>query len=155
GLRHVLQRRTGVIESSFHVGGIRRPRLPGACCFPLEVLHRARRDGLTLPDLRRIGLHPDFWYPLARSTDVKAGKTHPAAFAGEPIVLARTERGSRSDAGPIPPLRARSLRCRAASCRASPAWRAALCRRRDRSSGRAAAWARSARTARTGPSPSR
>ena len=25
------------------------------------------------PDIRRIGLHPDFWYPLARSTDV--GKT--------------------------------------------------------------------------------
>jgi phenylpropionate dioxygenase-like ring-hydroxylating dioxygenase large terminal subunit len=45
------------------------------------------------PDLRRIGLHPDFWYPLARSKDVKPGRTHLAAFAGEPIVLARTERG--------------------------------------------------------------
>ena len=45
------------------------------------------------PDLRRIGLHPDFWYPLARSKDVKPGQTHLAAFAGEPIVLARTERG--------------------------------------------------------------
>ena len=45
------------------------------------------------PDLRRIGLHPDFWYPLAKSEDVRPGRTHRAAFAGEPIVLARTERG--------------------------------------------------------------
>jgi phenylpropionate dioxygenase-like ring-hydroxylating dioxygenase large terminal subunit len=45
------------------------------------------------PDLRRIGLCPDFWYPLARSGDVKKGKTHLAMFAGDPIVLARTEAG--------------------------------------------------------------
>jgi len=45
------------------------------------------------PDLRRIGLHPDFWYPLARSRDVKKGKTHLAAFGGEPIVIARSESG--------------------------------------------------------------
>ena len=45
------------------------------------------------PDLRRIGLHPDFWYPLARSKDVKKGKTHLAMFGGEPIVLARGESG--------------------------------------------------------------
>ena len=45
------------------------------------------------PDLRRIGLHPDFWYPLAKSEDVRPGRTHRAAFAGEPIVLARTGRG--------------------------------------------------------------
>jgi phenylpropionate dioxygenase-like ring-hydroxylating dioxygenase large terminal subunit len=45
------------------------------------------------PDLRRIGLHPDFWYPLARSKDVKPGGTRLASFAGEPIALARTESG--------------------------------------------------------------
>jgi phenylpropionate dioxygenase-like ring-hydroxylating dioxygenase large terminal subunit len=45
------------------------------------------------PDLRRIGLHPDFWYPLARSADVLKGSTHLAMFAGEPITLARTEAG--------------------------------------------------------------
>jgi phenylpropionate dioxygenase-like ring-hydroxylating dioxygenase large terminal subunit len=45
------------------------------------------------PDLRRIGLHPDFWYPLAKSADVKPGETHLAMFAGEPIVLARSDRG--------------------------------------------------------------
>jgi phenylpropionate dioxygenase-like ring-hydroxylating dioxygenase large terminal subunit len=45
------------------------------------------------PNLRRIGLHPDFWYPLARSKDLKRGRTHLTTFGGEPIVLARTEGG--------------------------------------------------------------
>ena len=45
------------------------------------------------PDLRRIGLHPDHWYPLARSRDVKAGKTLARSFAGDPIVLVRSESG--------------------------------------------------------------
>ena len=45
------------------------------------------------PDLRRIGLHPDFWYPLARSADVQPGRTHLTSFGGEPIVIARTEAG--------------------------------------------------------------
>ena len=44
-------------------------------------------------DLRRIGIHPDFWYPLARSGDLRSGRTLLATFAGEPIVLARTETG--------------------------------------------------------------
>ena len=46
-----------------------------------------------VPDLRRIGLHPDFWYPLARSKDVARGKTHLAMYAGEPIVIARGTSG--------------------------------------------------------------
>jgi phenylpropionate dioxygenase-like ring-hydroxylating dioxygenase large terminal subunit len=45
------------------------------------------------PDLRRIGLHPDFWYPLAVSKELKKGKTLGVSFAGEPIVLVRTESG--------------------------------------------------------------
>jgi phenylpropionate dioxygenase-like ring-hydroxylating dioxygenase large terminal subunit len=44
-------------------------------------------------DLRRVGIHPDYWYPLAWSHEVKAGKTHGVTFAGDPIVLARTESG--------------------------------------------------------------
>lgn len=44
-------------------------------------------------DLRRVGIHPDHWYPLAWSHEVKRGKTHAVTFAGEPIVLARTESG--------------------------------------------------------------
>jgi phenylpropionate dioxygenase-like ring-hydroxylating dioxygenase large terminal subunit len=48
---------------------------------------------VTAPDLRRVGLHPDFWYPLARSSDVPRGRTCLALFGGEPIVLARGEDG--------------------------------------------------------------
>ncbi|MEX2525385.1 MAG: aromatic ring-hydroxylating dioxygenase subunit alpha [Gammaproteobacteria bacterium] len=44
-------------------------------------------------DLRKTGLHPDHWYPLARCRDVKKGKTLGRTFAGEPIVLVRTESG--------------------------------------------------------------
>jgi phenylpropionate dioxygenase-like ring-hydroxylating dioxygenase large terminal subunit len=44
-------------------------------------------------DLRRVGIHPDYWYPLAWSREVKRGKTHGVTFAGDPIVLARTESG--------------------------------------------------------------
>lgn len=45
------------------------------------------------PDLRQIGLHPDFWYPFARSKRLKTGRTLAVNFAGEPIVLIRTESG--------------------------------------------------------------
>ncbi|HEX3192442.1 MAG TPA: hypothetical protein VHS30_21940, partial [Streptosporangiaceae bacterium] len=34
-------------------------------------------------DLRRTGIHPDFWYPVAVSASVRKKKTHPALFAGE------------------------------------------------------------------------
>ena len=42
-------------------------------------------------DLRRVDIHPDYWYPLAWSREIKRGKTLAVRFAGEPIVLARTE----------------------------------------------------------------
>ncbi len=45
------------------------------------------------PDLRKTGSHPDHWYPLARSRDLKRGKAIGAVFAGEPIALVRTEGG--------------------------------------------------------------
>ncbi len=44
-------------------------------------------------DLRRIATHPDFWYPMAWSEDLKAGKTLARSFAGEPIVLFRGKSG--------------------------------------------------------------
>jgi phenylpropionate dioxygenase-like ring-hydroxylating dioxygenase large terminal subunit len=53
--------------------------------MPAETRHE--------PDLRRIGLHPDFWYPLARSEELKAGATRLATYGGQPIVLARAESG--------------------------------------------------------------
>lgn len=44
-------------------------------------------------DLRKSGLDPDFWYPLARTKDLKKGKSLAVSFAGEPIVLVRPEQG--------------------------------------------------------------
>jgi phenylpropionate dioxygenase-like ring-hydroxylating dioxygenase large terminal subunit len=49
--------------------------------------------GRNEPNLRRVGIHQDFWYPLARSADVRPGRTHLTTFAGEPIVLVRAESG--------------------------------------------------------------
>ena len=44
-------------------------------------------------DLRRVGIHPDHWYPLAWSRELKTGKPLPATFAGDPIVLVRPKDG--------------------------------------------------------------
>jgi phenylpropionate dioxygenase-like ring-hydroxylating dioxygenase large terminal subunit len=44
-------------------------------------------------DLRKVGAHPDHWYPVAWSHDVRAGKTCATSFAGEPIVLVRPGKG--------------------------------------------------------------
>jgi phenylpropionate dioxygenase-like ring-hydroxylating dioxygenase large terminal subunit len=43
------------------------------------------------PDLRKIGLDPNFWYPLAVAKDIRKGKTLAVSFSGEQIVLVRTE----------------------------------------------------------------
>lgn len=44
-------------------------------------------------DIRKTAIDPDFWYPVARSRDVKPGRTRAVTFAGQPIVLARTREG--------------------------------------------------------------
>jgi renierapurpurin 18,18'-hydroxylase len=44
-------------------------------------------------DLRRIGAHPDYWYPLAWSEELKTGRTLGRHFAGQPIVLYRGNSG--------------------------------------------------------------
>jgi len=41
-------------------------------------------------DLRRVDSHPDNWYPLAWSHEVKRGKALGVRYAGDPIVLVRT-----------------------------------------------------------------
>ena len=46
----------------------------------------ARDEVLQRPDIRKTGIHPDFWYPVARSDNVKTGKPNGVSFAGEPIV---------------------------------------------------------------------
>ncbi len=50
--------------------------------------------GLQAPrDLRRVGAHPDHWYPVAWSDALAPGKIVPVEFAGEPIAVARTKAG--------------------------------------------------------------
>ncbi len=44
-------------------------------------------------DLRRIGAHPDHWYPVAWSDEVRAGRVIGRRFAGEPIALYRGKSG--------------------------------------------------------------
>ncbi len=45
-------------------------------------------------DLRRVGVHPDYWYPVAWSRELKRGRALPVRFAGEPIVLVRGKDGA-------------------------------------------------------------
>ena len=56
-----------------------------------EAFKLSARDEVLQPDIRKTGIHPNFWYPVARSDNVKTGKPHGVSFAGEPIVLVRTE----------------------------------------------------------------
>jgi renierapurpurin 18,18'-hydroxylase len=52
--------------------------------------HRSR----AVADLRRIGINPNFWYPVAESRSVRKKKTSAATFAGERIALYRGESGT-------------------------------------------------------------
>ena len=44
-------------------------------------------------DLRKTGAHPDYWYPIISSHRVKAGKAVGVTFAGEPVVIVRSDSG--------------------------------------------------------------
>jgi renierapurpurin 18,18'-hydroxylase len=59
----------------------------------MALLPETLSPGGLRPDLRRIGLHPDFWYPVALSKNLKRGRTWAVQFAGLPVVLARPESG--------------------------------------------------------------
>ncbi len=59
----------------------------------LELDYPEASSRVAKTDLRRVGAHPDFWYPVAWSREVKKGETHAVRFAGEPIVLIRPEEG--------------------------------------------------------------
>ena len=48
-------------------------------------------------DLRRVAAHPDHWYPVAWSAELKAGKPLAVTFAGDPIVLVRPKEGRGDD----------------------------------------------------------
>ncbi|MGY6019929.1 Rieske 2Fe-2S domain-containing protein [Streptomyces spinosirectus] len=54
--------------------------------------HRMTSHGET--DLRRIGVHPDHWYPVALSRSVRAARAVATTFAGERIALYRGESGA-------------------------------------------------------------
>jgi renierapurpurin 18,18'-hydroxylase len=45
-------------------------------------------------DLRRVGINPDFWYPVALSASVRKGKAFAARFAGQRIALYRGASGA-------------------------------------------------------------
>jgi phenylpropionate dioxygenase-like ring-hydroxylating dioxygenase large terminal subunit len=45
-------------------------------------------------DIRKSALHPDFWYPVAKSKDLKTGKALGVRFSGEPIVVVRPKNGA-------------------------------------------------------------
>ncbi|MFG3345754.1 Rieske 2Fe-2S domain-containing protein [Streptomyces sp. NPDC048018] len=45
-------------------------------------------------DLRRVGIDPDFWYPVARSAGLRRNKVRAAAFAGRRIALYRSAGGT-------------------------------------------------------------
>ena len=49
-------------------------------------------DGVPLADFRKVGIHPDHWYPVAWSRELKPGKALAVRFAGQPIVLVRPGR---------------------------------------------------------------
>jgi phenylpropionate dioxygenase-like ring-hydroxylating dioxygenase large terminal subunit len=53
-----------------------------------------QRSRSNIPDLRRVGIDPNYWYPLARSRKLKKGGVLAATFAGEPIVIVRTPKGA-------------------------------------------------------------
>src|SRR5437870_1269194 len=84
-------------ESLAKVGGAfvfaRREGKKLAAWYCSSDMHEIPLRRANTPDLRRIGIHPDSWYPLAKSSELKTGKTLAVTFAGEPIVLARTESG--------------------------------------------------------------
>ncbi|MGW1962578.1 Rieske 2Fe-2S domain-containing protein [Streptomyces sp. NPDC001935] len=47
-----------------------------------------------IADLRRVGISPDHWYPVATSRKVRRNRTFAAVFAGERIVLYRGRSGA-------------------------------------------------------------
>src|SRR5271169_397722 len=59
----------------------------------ISNLASLRPQSASASDLRRIGAHPDYWYPLAWSHELQIGKTLGRRFAGDPIVLYRGTSG--------------------------------------------------------------
>ncbi|MET7595738.1 aromatic ring-hydroxylating dioxygenase subunit alpha [Streptomyces sp. NPDC005481] len=60
---------------------------------PLADSTPAARPGAGM-DLRRVGISPDHWYPVATSRNVRRNRTYATAFAGERIALYRGSSGT-------------------------------------------------------------
>jgi phenylpropionate dioxygenase-like ring-hydroxylating dioxygenase large terminal subunit len=58
---------------------------------PLAMLRPANSPNAF--DLRRVGAHPDHWYPVAWANELAPGKPLGRRFAGDPIVLYRGREG--------------------------------------------------------------
>jgi phenylpropionate dioxygenase-like ring-hydroxylating dioxygenase large terminal subunit len=58
----------------------------------LNVIHPVR-ESLGSIDLRRTDSHPDHWYPIAWSEQVKPGKMLACHYAGEPVAVIRGKDG--------------------------------------------------------------
>jgi renierapurpurin 18,18'-hydroxylase len=43
------------------------------------------------PDIRKVNIDPDFWFPVYRASKLKVNKPVATSFAGDPIVLIRTK----------------------------------------------------------------
>ena len=56
--------------------------------------HSQDRHSGAVTDLRRTGINPNFWYPVALSGSVRKNKTFAATFAGERIALYRGQSGT-------------------------------------------------------------
>ena len=86
-------------------------------------------------DLRRVGAHPDYWYPVAWSDELKPGKVLGRRFAGEPIAIYRgVERpgvcagGSlRAPAGAAAPRRGHAAMSSSATITAGPTCSSGKC----------------------------
>ena len=61
---------------------------------PDAVISIESKHTTPMPDLRKTGIHPDFWYPLAWSNQLGKAKVKGVSFGGDPIVLGRTESGA-------------------------------------------------------------
>ncbi|MER5963587.1 aromatic ring-hydroxylating dioxygenase subunit alpha [Streptomyces sp. NPDC002057] len=56
--------------------------------------HGPRERGAGEPDLRRVGIDPHFWYPVARSASLPRNGVRATSFAGERIALYRGAGGT-------------------------------------------------------------
>ena len=55
--------------------------------------HHSPRSTLGF-DLRRVNAHPDYWYPVAWSRELKPGQMLARRYAGEPVAVIRGKDGT-------------------------------------------------------------